>query len=142
MESSLGEGQEPGELVPASYWLPWPPGAEQLWRSVGRRNILSAAARNWSLIASQELAIQKPRSTPGPVRVRIKLCAPSKRGYEAIDNRIKSVLDLLVRMALIEGDGCDIVKSLLVLQGGPKPGAHVTIYPASTSRFAAVHEAT
>jgi len=140
MESRLGEDQKPGELTPVSYWLPWPPSTNALWRSVGRRNILSAAARNWNVLAAQELSIQKPRSIPGPVIIRIKLCAPSKRKYD-IDNRIKSVLDLLVRMALIEGDGCDIVKSLLVLQGGHKPGAHVTIYPASTSSFAAVNEA-
>lgn len=113
-----------------TYWLSWPPSTNSLWRSFRGRNILSARARKWSDDASRDLLSQGARSILGPVEVSIELCSPWNKDYDP-DNRIKSILDLLVRNQVIEDDNHKIVRKLTVSIGEDFKGAKVTLRKAN-----------
>lgn len=61
----------------------------------------------------------------GPVEIEIALRSPFNRPFD-LDNRIKPVLDLLVKNGVIEGDGHKIVRKLTVFEGETK-GATVSV---------------
>lgn len=111
-----------------TYLLPWPPSTNALWRAFRGRNILSRQARLWAESAEKELRAQRAELVPGPVEVHIALCAPHKRRYD-LDNRIKAVLDLLVKQGLIEDDGHAVVRKIIASVGDGFQGAKVTIHP-------------
>lgn len=109
--------------------LSWPPSTNQLWRSFNGRNILSAAARDWFKSAGTELLAQKARPVHGEIAVEISLCSPYKKPFDP-DNRVKAVLDLLVKNALIDSDSDKTIKCLTV-RCGCEPGAEIRVLPFS-----------
>lgn len=70
--------------------------------------------------------VQKARPVMGPVEVEIELCSPSKRSFD-LDNRIKAVLDLLVKNLIIEADNHSIVRRITASVGEGFSGARITI---------------
>lgn len=110
--------------------LSWPPSTNDLWRAFKGRNILSRKARAWYEAASLELLAQKAKPIKGPVWVTIALQSPFKRSYDP-DNRIKCLLDLLVKNSILEGDSNSIIHRLTVYtQMVGFEGALVTIQEA------------
>ena len=93
--------------------LSWPPSTNDLWRAYKGRNILSRRARLWAEEASKELLAQNAKPVKGPVYIEIALQSPFKRPYDP-DNRIKALLDLLVKNAILEQDSNSIIHRLTV----------------------------
>jgi Holliday junction resolvase RusA-like endonuclease len=112
-----------------TFRLSWPPSVNELWRSFRGRNILSAAARNWAKKAAEELLAQKPTPILGPVSIDIALCSPFGRRRFDPDNRVKALLDLLVKHNVIEGDDNTVIRRYSVEVGEGFQGAIVTISP-------------
>lgn len=110
-----------------TYLLSWPPSTNDLWRAVNGRNILSRRARAWAETAGKEVLAQGLTTFPGPVTVDIDLQSPFRRPYDP-DNRVKAVMDLLVKCAIIEGDSDRQVHRITVsTQESGFVGARVTI---------------
>ena len=104
-----------------------------MWRAIPRKgyavNILSEAGRDWNELAERELVLQRPRPVNGSVAIHIGLTPPTKHRLD-LDNRVKVLLDLLVRCALIEGDDTRFVKKITVeLCDVGLAGARVTVSP-------------
>ena len=93
--------------------LPWPPSANKRMGVFRGKMILSREARAWYAEASDAVAEQRPKTVTGPIHIRIYLYPPSKRKYDP-DNKIKILLDCLVKNNLIEDDNNSIIKSLVV----------------------------
>ena len=108
------------------YTIPWPPSTNSLWRAFRGRNILSKEARIWFASGLESLTAQKARPILGRVEIVVVLHPPSKRQYD-IDNRLKAVLDLLVKAGVIEDDGNRVLKKITVMEGNGSPGATVSI---------------
>jgi len=111
-----------------SYVIPWPPSTNTLYRAFRGRNILSAKARKWAIDAGAALLEQKARPIKGPVEVEIELACPTKRKFDP-DNRVKAVLDLLVKCYIIEDDDHSILRRFSVSLGEGFVGARVTVKP-------------
>ncbi len=116
-----------------TYVLSWPPSTNSLWRAFRGRNILSKQARIWSENASKELVEQKATLVSGPVTIDIELSSPTKRSYDP-DNRVKALLDLLVKNGIIEDDNNSIVHKLSIYTqcGELFKGARVSIRKVGT----------
>lgn len=106
--------------------LSWPPSTNDLWRAVRGRNILSRKARLWLELAGKELLEQKIKPILGEIEMEIELCSPFNRPFD-LDNRVKAVLDLLVKSGIIEDDSNRFLKRLVVSVGSGFKGATVVI---------------
>lgn len=74
-----------------------------------------------------ELLAQEAKPIKGQVSVTIGLTSPTKRLYD-IDNRIKPVLDLIVKAGVIEDDSIRIVRRITVCAvDSCMPGATISI---------------
>ena len=110
--------------------LSWPPSTNDLWRAYRGRNILSRRARLWADAAGKELLSQNIKPVKGPVWVDIALQSPYKRSFDP-DNRVKALLDLLVKHTILEQDNNHIIHRLTVYtQIVGFEGARVTIQEA------------
>jgi Holliday junction resolvase RusA-like endonuclease len=110
-----------------TYVVSWPPSVNELWRSWNGRNILSSRARRWKAAAELELLAQKPVPVPGQVAIHIELASPYGRRFDP-DNKVKALLDLLVKNGIIEDDSDKIIKEQRVtVDGEGFKGARVTI---------------
>ena len=87
------------------FWLPFPPSANRLWRSVRGRVVLDKHYKDWKKAAANAVIItQNIRQQPvlGIHQLELRL-AQGKRGDA--DNRIKAVLDFLAQeLKFIEND--------------------------------------
>ena len=83
--------------------FPFPPSANSIWRTIRKGVTLSKAYRQWIEEAGLEIALQHPPQTLGRVRVVIEIALSDFRRRD-IDNRIKPVMDLIVKHHLIQGD--------------------------------------
>jgi len=90
----------------------------------------SSRYRQWCTESDTTIMAARVPRIKGPVRIAITLHAPDKRRRDA-DNRIKGVLDSLVRMEVIEADDNRIVRMVESCWGeNRKPAkAIVTITP-------------
>ena len=111
-----------------SFVLPWPISTNAIWRSYNGRNVLSKRARAWTEAAGKELVAQNPTPVIGPVALGIALSPPTKRAYD-IDNRVKGLIDLLVKHQVIEADDSRILKTLYITASDGIPGAFVIVQP-------------
>ncbi len=110
-----------------TYTLSWPPSTNSLWRAVRGRNILSRQYRLWQDKAEEELFAQGLVKVDGPVTIDIELNSPHKRRYDP-DNRVKAILDMLVRTLILEDDNDSFIHRLTVYtQLGGFEGATVKI---------------
>lgn len=88
---------------------------------------MSAQARAWKASAELELVAQRPEPVAGPVQIDIELASPTRRKFDP-DNRVKALLDLLVKNGVIEADDNSVLKKFSVsVDGEGFCGARVTI---------------
>ena len=94
--------------------LPWPPTVNHLHTVHMGRKILSSKARRWYEECGWVVRTQSSSSLDvRRVEIVIDLRPPSRRRYD-IDNRIKPVLDVLVKNHIIPDDDCSVVRRLTV----------------------------
>jgi Holliday junction resolvase RusA-like endonuclease len=86
--------------------LPMPISTNQLYRIVGKRLIKSAKYRAWINEAGWELKQQKP----GSIKGRVKISYVYGKSKIDLDNRKKSLLDLLKEHGVIEDDSPKFVR--------------------------------
>lgn len=109
--------------------LPWPPTSNNMHAVYRGRKIASAKYRDWIENAGLRLLTQRPAKHEGPVAVSITLGPPDKRRFD-IDNRIKAILDLLVRHQVIQRDDSEFVRAVTVKLGEGFVGARVSVEAA------------
>jgi crossover junction endodeoxyribonuclease RusA len=83
--------------------LPIPPSVNGAWINLpkgGRARSKKYTA--WAKAAGWELLAQRPRKVIGPYEIRIIL--GNKRNRGDADNRIKSLVDLVVKHGIVEDD--------------------------------------
>jgi Holliday junction resolvase RusA-like endonuclease len=116
--------------------LPFPPSLHALFSQTrsGRR-FISPRYRSWRKLAEQQIQLQRVRPFVGLVDIEIALRAPDKRVRDA-DNYAKAVIDLLVRMGVIEKDDHNYVRSTtpIWVKDGGTPGVTVTITKATKEK--------
>ena len=102
--------------------MPWPPSANQIYRATNGRVIKSKKYRAWIQHATAHLLAEGIEKVPPPYQVEITLIPPDKRRFD-IDNRLKSVLDILQKSDILEDD-C-FIDDLRVVRGQPdREGSH------------------
>jgi crossover junction endodeoxyribonuclease RusA len=111
------------------FTLPWPPSANQHWRSVtirGRaRVLLSKAGREYrSRVAGAVVGLPRSHDHGGRLCVSINLCPPDRRKID-VDNRIKPLLDALTE-ADVWGDD-EQVDELHVYRDALHPGGRAVV---------------
>lgn len=83
--------------------LPVPPSSNHLFANIpGKGRVKTSAYRGWIKEAGWALQSQRHEEVAGPVKVSIAVRRTS--GRADIDNRIKALLDLLVRHRVIGDD--------------------------------------
>lgn len=116
----------------ATYVLPVPPSANQLYRVYRGRAIKSRAYRQWLEDAGAAILAQGRVSVPSPVGVSLVIVpGPGcTRGRDA-DNFLKPTLDLLRSAGVIAGDNINHVRELTVWvsEGGGPVGLSVRVAP-------------
>jgi Holliday junction resolvase RusA-like endonuclease len=88
-----------------TFTLPIPPSANRLWRVVNGRAIKSREYREWEEVAGMTLRLARPRPTPSPFGVLIRVTGG--KGFNRardIDNCQKCVVDLLRHAGVVEND--------------------------------------
>lgn len=94
-------------MIKQTFMLPWPPSTNAIWRAVSMggkpRNILSKAYREWKEEALKVLRRQDPVPYREPVKVSITLFPANRRVFD-LDNRVKALLDVLVKGEVLMGD--------------------------------------
>ena len=94
--------------------LPWPPSTNALYANVkGKGRIITEEYADWKREAGWTLKAQHPPKFHKPVTIGIELCPPHSRRFD-LDNRTKSVLDLLVTHLVIPDDNSELVRSVTV----------------------------
>jgi len=92
-------------IHPIEFWLPFPPSANRLWRSVGGSVIRSREYKNWKRDACTAAAVMQNLGK-GPVigiyELECKLSVKLKRGDA--DNRLKALHDIAKEIRLIVDD--------------------------------------
>ena len=105
--------------------LPFPPGVNNLFATVGKRRVRSKRYREWSSEARAMIARQPFQGwIDGPFCASFYVTRPDKRKRD-LDGLLKAPLDLLVEIGLIDDDS--MAQSLTIQWCGyAKPGS-VTI---------------
>jgi crossover junction endodeoxyribonuclease RusA len=94
--------------------LPYPPSTNRIWRGIGKRVVLSAEYKNWKQQADVAVVAngswRRRAAMPAHFTALILLDRARRTPRTDVDNRIKAVLDLAQRLALIQDDTlCDEV---------------------------------
>lgn len=101
--------------------LSWPVSTNALFVEVpGRRKrVKTSEYARWRNDAGWQLKGQRPPSFTGPVSITVELCSPTGRSYD-LDNRLKSVLDLLKEHRVIPDDSDRYVRRVeaVAMNGG------------------------
>lgn len=102
-----------------SLRLPFPPSLNRIWRAVGGRVILSAAAREWAAAAARALPAGRVVPMAGRLIVTMRLTPPASLGARAWDvaNREKLLCDLLTKQRVWIDD--EQIDALLIVRAGP-----------------------
>jgi crossover junction endodeoxyribonuclease RusA len=102
-----------------SYRLPWPPSVNRIWRAVGGRVILSAAARQYAIACANAL----PAGTVDPLRgrlaVTLQMRPPTALNGKRWDilNREKLLCDVLTAQRIwLDDEQIDVA---MVMRGEP-----------------------
>lgn len=112
--------------------LPLPPTTNNLFVNIGKGRAPSHAYKLWRQEAGWRLKAQKPRTVSGRVVILIGVERPNTAAGRAsdVDNRVKALLDLLVKHKVIDDD--KTVDGLAVAWNPPGKGeARVLITPAA-----------
>lgn len=114
--------------------LPIPPSSNHLFANIpGKGRVKTSAYRGWIKEAGWVLQAQRHDEIAGPVKVSIAVRRESSRSD--IDNRIKALLDLLVRHHVIGDDR--MVEELYVRWSSDSDDAQVLIEAFVPSEVAA-----
>ena len=105
--------------------LPWPPSMNRIWRAVGGRIVLSAAARAYAVKVTNAL----PRGHVEPMRGRLTvwlwLSAPKNVATYDIANREKLLADCLTKNRIwLDDEQIDI---WVLMRGRPSDEGYVDI---------------
>jgi Holliday junction resolvase RusA-like endonuclease len=95
----------------SSLTLPWPPSTNSLFTNRRGGRSATPAYKAWQEDAGWTLQAQHPERHAGPVAVTVELRNPTKRKADA-DNRLKAVLDLLVKHQVIAADDSTTLRSV------------------------------
>lgn len=113
-------------------WLPMPPSTNNLYATApnGRR-ITSQGYRRWKAEADGLVMLAGPRRAfDAPVNVTVQLTPHGRSRRSDGDNRVKAILDCLVRMGiLIDDDRHHVVETTVRWSDRGRPGALVTVTP-------------
>lgn len=101
----LVEGNEPVRLT-----LPYPTTLNHRLMPVGGRNILAPEYRKWQKEAEAQAKTQELRLLRGRVGIYVEVTAPDKRIRDLDNVSTKSIIDLLVKLGVIEGDDSRYVR--------------------------------
>lgn len=105
--------------------LPFPPSANNLFRTAGNRRVRTDRYRTWANAAGWEINAQSPQKVPGRVRLDITFARKDARRRD-LSNLAKAVEDILVTHGVIEDDS--LVDELRLSWGGHNaPGALVSV---------------
>ena len=91
--------------APVFLTVPTPPSLNKSYnrrKGPGRDRFLSKAARDWKAEAKTAVRLQKPAHVCGPVIVVLNI--ERKSASADVDNRVKLLLDLLVKSGVIDDD--------------------------------------
>lgn len=126
--NSEGDTQIPAVNVNGAVRLelPIPPSANRLWRSIGRRVIISPEYAAWKRRAGVELMAARPAQIPG--HYALALVLPKKMRGD-IDNRVKPVSDLMQAHGVITNDN---LCNLIVISRGDVPANRCRITVSAT----------
>ncbi|MFI2901407.1 RusA family crossover junction endodeoxyribonuclease [Klebsiella aerogenes] len=105
-----------------TYRLPFPPSVNRIWRAVGGRIVLSAAARAWLKLAANAMPPGRvPPPLTGRLRVTITLHAPRTLRNKAWDcaNREKILCDFLTKQRVWLDDSQ--IDELYIIRCEPDP---------------------
>jgi Holliday junction resolvase RusA-like endonuclease len=111
-----------------TFKIPAPPSLNASYKNIGRGRAKTGKYKAWCDMADLELACQKPPRFNQRVDVSIYLPEPSRNSD--IDNRIKPVMDSLVRVGVIENDDNRFVRSVRAAWSEDESEARVIIYYA------------
>ena len=93
--------------------------------------IKSKKYRAWIALALADLATQNCFRLPPPYQVEITLVPPDRRRFD-IDNRLKSVLDLLEQSDILDND-CNVDDLRVVRRAPDREGSHAHFVVRSLS---------
>ena len=110
-----------------TYYLPTPPSVNSLWRMAGKRMYRSKKYMEWIGECALALELEKRPEIDYPFNVEIIVGRPSKRRMD-IDNRAKSVMDVLQHCGVIKDD-C-LANRITMMWSNDIDGAKVTIWRA------------
>ncbi len=134
MPATLPTTLDPPFLAPLECVmdLPWPPSTNEIWRTVGKRVILSQAYRTWKHQADMAVIAngcwRKRVKMPGAFAAEIGLDRALRHGSADIDNRIKALLDWAQRVELILNDVyCEDVRARWVATAEAPRGARLIL---------------
>lgn len=106
-------------------YLPVPPSANMLFRTTDGKRFKTAKYRSWIHAGCEYIQAQNI-ICPMLTEVHVELYVPRLRSNSDIDNRIKPVLDLLVKTDIIQDDS--LVKSIYAEWVERDADCYVTIY--------------
>src|SRR3974390_3849335 len=121
-----------GAVTEVTVILPWPPGANHLWRSGKGRVYRSGPYMAWLKEASWVVKAGKFEQILGEFSATIVLNPPDKRRID-LDGRIKAVLDVAQSTGLIENDY--LCRRLVVSYGSSGNPASVSFAPKSINIY-------
>lgn len=98
--------------------LPFPPGVNNLFATVGRRRIRTRRYEAWLAGAGAALMEQRPPKVRGPFRLTITAVRPDRRRRD-LDGIVKAPLDLLVKHQVVEDDS--LATSILLMWSASEP---------------------
>ena len=107
--------------------LPYPPTANHMWQRRRNGMRLSDAYQRWLTSAGYIANAQRAGKMTGRYKLSIQAVRPDRKRRD-LDNIIKPISDLLVRLGTIEDDcNCEMINARWVTTG---EGVHVRIEPA------------
>lgn len=106
-------------------YLPIPPSANMLFRTTDGKRFKTAKYKSW-ITSGMQYILDQNITFQALSEVHIELYVPRLRTNSDIDNRIKPVLDLLVRTDIIQDDS--LVKSVYAEWVDRDADCYVTIY--------------
>lgn len=112
--------------------LPFPPSANNLFATKGRRRIRSERYISWTNVASAALLKQKPKRVRGPVALTILVENKTDR-LRDLGNLEKAVTDLLVDYRIIDGDNYKTVRAINLAWSSSVCGCRVAIARAEAA---------
>lgn len=127
-------------MIVLEFDMPFPPTSNNLFRTAGKRRVLSKEAKAYRKSVGENLLLQRVplRRLSGRLAIAVSLYPPNDRPFD-IDNRIKALLDALQTFEVFAND--NQFDELTVVRCSPHPPvghAHCMIHELrQVSRVAA-----